>query len=133
MLYRMLADTVVLLHVAFALFVVLGGLAVLRWPPVAWVHLPAAAWGVAIEYGGWICPLTTLENALRARAGEAGYAGGFVEHYVIPVLYPAGLTPPRQVAFGTAALLVNVGLYGIIVWRLRRRDSASPSPSQEPT
>jgi hypothetical protein len=133
MLYRVLADAVVLLHAVFALFVVLGGLAVLRWPRVAWAHLPAAAWGVAIEYGGWICPLTVLENALRTRAGEAGYPGGFVDHYVMPVLYPAGLTPPRQMALGTVALLVNVVLYSIIVWRLRRPDSASPSPSKEPT
>src|SRR5207253_3989710 len=96
MLYRLLADCVVLLHVAFVVFVVLGGFLTWRWRGVVWAHVPCALWGIAIEYGGWVCPLTPLENALRARAGLEGYAGGFVEHYVIPVLYPAGLSRPRS-------------------------------------
>ena len=120
MSWRALADLVVLAHFAFVLFVVLGGLLVLRWPVLAWVHLPAAIWGVWIEFRGWICPLTPLENDLRRRAGLAGYQGGFVEHYVIPTLYPADLTPPKQLALGTLALLVNLVAYGVLVRRIVR-------------
>ena len=91
-LFQIGADAVVVLHVCFVLFVLLGGLLALRWPRLTWVHVPAALWGVVIELGGWICPLTPLENALRQRGGSAGYHGDFVEHYILPVLYPAGLT-----------------------------------------
>lgn len=122
MLYRGLADAVVMIHVLFVAFVVLGGFLVWRWRRVAWVHLPAALWGVAIEFGGWICPLTPLENALRARAGLAGYSGGFVEHHLIGWLYPAGLTLPTQVVLGALALLVNVAAYGFLLHRSRHRD-----------
>src|SRR5512144_911769 len=102
MLYQRLADLVVVIHFAFVLFVVLGAFLVLRWPRLAWVHLPAAVWGVLIEYAGWICPLTPLEHWLRRAAGESGYEGGFVEHYIIPVLYPLGLTRMTQWVLGTA-------------------------------
>jgi hypothetical protein len=122
MAYRVLADVTVVLHTLFAGFVVLGGLATLRWPRVAWAHVPAALWGIAIEFGGWTCPLTPLENALRLRAGEAGYTGGFVMHYVVPLLYPMGLTPPRQMVLGAAALIVNGLVYSVVVRRARRRD-----------
>jgi hypothetical protein len=115
MVYRALADAVVIVHSLFVAFVVLGGFLVWRWRRVAWVHLPAAAWGTAIEFGGWICPLTPLENALRVRAGLAGYSGGFVEHHVIAWLYPVGLTPPKQVLLGTLALLVNLAAYSLVV------------------
>lgn len=118
--YRVAADLVVLLHGAFVLFVVLGGLLALRWPRAALVHVPAATWGVWIEWSGRICPLTPLENRLRRLGGEAGYAGGFVEHYVLPALYPEGLTREVQVALGVLALAVNVGVY-VLVWRRRRR------------
>ena len=117
MLYRLLADCVVLLHVAFVVFVVLGGFLTWRWRGVVWAHVPCALWGIAIEYGGWVCPLTPLENALRARAGLEGYAGGFVEHYVIPVLYPAGLSRPGQATLGTLVLVVNLVAYGVLVRR----------------
>ena len=120
MLYRVLADAVVLAHTLFVAFVVLGGFLVWRWQWVAWAHLPAAVWGAAIEYGGWVCPLTPLENALRDRAGIAGYRGGFVEHYIIPLLYPAGLTPPKQAALGTFVLVVNLFAYGVVVRRMLR-------------
>src|SRR5256886_17461191 len=96
MVYRALADCVVLVHAAFVAFVMLGGFLAWRWRPVVWAHVPAALWGAAIEYAGWICPLTPLENALRARAGLEGYGGGFGEHSAIPLLYPAGLTRPAQ-------------------------------------
>ena len=92
MLYSILADTVLLFHLAFIVFVGVGGLVVLRWAKVAWIHLPIAAWGVWIELSGNICPLTPLENALRRMAGEQGYSGGFIEHYILPIIYPPGLT-----------------------------------------
>ena len=120
MLYRALADLVLLLHLAFVLFVVLGGLLVLRRPKLAWLHLPCAAWGVLIEFAGWICPLTPLEVSLRIRGGEAGYSAGFIAHYVTAVLYPAGLTRGVQVGLGAFALLLNLAVYSGIVARRRR-------------
>lgn len=121
MVARWLADALALLHFGFVVFVVAGGVLVLRWPRVAWAHLPAAAWGVAIELGGWICPLTPLENALRRSAGESGFTGGFVEHYLLPVLYPAGLTRTVQIGLGVGVLLLNLLVYGWWVWRRVRR------------
>jgi hypothetical protein len=121
MLSRWLADLVVVVHAAFVAFVVLGAVAVLRWPRLAWVHVPAAIWGVLIEFAGWTCPLTPLENALRSRAGEAGYAGGFVEHYIVATLYPGGLTRAIQYALGAAVLAINVGVYALVI--RRRRDT----------
>jgi hypothetical protein len=118
MAYRLLADATVALHFTFIVFVVLGGLLVLRKPYVAWLHLPAVAWVVWLELTGAICPLTPLENAFRARAGEAGYAGGFVDHYLMPVIYPAGLTPQIQTILGIAVLVLNVAVYAI-AWRRR--------------
>lgn len=120
--YRALADLVLVVHLAFVLFVVLGGLLVLKWTRVAWLHVPAAIWGVLVEYSGWICPLTPLESSLRVRGGEAGYSGGFIEHYIQPVLYPAGLTRSTQVVLGSLALILNLAAYGIVVSRTRRRE-----------
>jgi hypothetical protein len=119
----LLADLVVILHVAFVLFVVFGGLLVIRWPRVAWLHLPAAVWGTWIEFAGWICPLTPLENLLRARAGEAAYATSFVEQYVVPVLYPAALTWELQWALGTLVLTINILVYLVAArrWRSSKR------------
>ena len=111
--YRFLADAVLVLHLAFVLFVALGGLLVLRWRRAAWVHVPAAAWGALVMFTGWICPLTPLENGLRGMGGEAGYRGGFVEHYAVSVLYPSGLTRGIQVALGLGVILINVAVY----WR----------------
>jgi hypothetical protein len=118
--WELLADAVVLLHLAVVAFIVFGGLLALRWPRAAMVHLPFAAWGIAIELGQWVCPLTPLENRLRRLAGEAGYEGGFVEHYVLPVLYPAGLTPRVSLVLAALVLGVNAAIYGAVV-RLRRR------------
>lgn len=119
MIHRALADLVLGLHLVFVLFVVLGGLLVLEWPRFAWLHIPAAIWGVLIEFTGWICPLTPLENSLRARGGEAGYSGGFIEHYIQPLLYPAGLTRSTQVVLGSVVLLLNLTAYGIALSRMR--------------
>ena len=120
MVYRVLADAVVLLHATFVVFVVFGGFLTWRWRWVVWVHVPCALWGVAIEYGGWICPLTPLENTLRARAGLEGYRGGFIEHYIIPTLYPAGLTRPAQAVLGTLALVINLVAYGVLIRKVLR-------------
>ena len=118
--YRLAADLVVAAHLLFVVFVIGGGFLVWRWRNLAWAHAPAAVWGALIELAGWICPLTPLENALRQRAGDAGYAGGFVEHYVIPVVYPAGLTPTVQIVLGVGVIVVNVIAYGLLVARRRR-------------
>ena len=117
--YRLLADLLVLVHLGFVLFVVLGGLLVLRWPRLAWLHLPAAAWGAFIEAVGWICPLTPLENLLRRHAGDAGYAGGFIEHYIITLLYPPGLTRTVQFVLTAAVVAINLAVYAALLrkWR----------------
>jgi hypothetical protein len=120
MAYHILADLVVGVHTLFVAFVVVGGLLALRWPWVAVLHLPAAAWGALIEFQGWICPLTPLENSLRASAGQAGYRGGFIEHYLLPVLYPAGLTRGVQLALGSGVIVVNLVVYGFLMARWRR-------------
>jgi hypothetical protein len=117
--YRLLADLVLLVHAFFVAFVVLGGLAVLRWPRIAWVHLPVVAWGAGIEFMGAVCPLTPLENHWRRLAGEQGYGGGFVEHYLLAALYPDGLTRGVQVALGLVVLAVNAAIYGYI-WRRKK-------------
>ena len=119
-LYRLLANGVVILHALFIVFVVLGGLLAWRWPWVALAHIPCAVWGVLIEYRGWICPLTPLENHLRQKAGDAGYSGGFIEHYLVPAVYPAGLTPRHQMLLGTLVLAINLFAYGVLIRRLTR-------------
>jgi hypothetical protein len=123
--YRLLADATVAFHLAFILFVVLGGFLVLRRPLVAWLHLPAVVWVVWLELTGAICPLTPIENALRAQAGEAGYTGGFIDHYLIPVIYPAGLTPQIQWGLAIAVLAVNAIVY-MRAWRNARRKGRKP-------
>jgi len=120
MLSRWLADLTVLFHGAFVAFVVLGGFLAIRWRRLIWLHVPAAVWGVLIEFGGWICPLTPLENMLRHRAGDAGYSGGFVEHYVVRALYPTGLTQGVQWILGGFALAINVLAYSLVIRRGRR-------------
>ncbi|MGH7530264.1 MAG: DUF2784 domain-containing protein [Gemmatimonadales bacterium] len=120
MIYRLLASAVVAIHGLFIVFVVFGGFLTWRWRWVAIVHVPCAIWGVVIELYGWICPLTPLENALRAKAGEAGYSGGFIDHYIVPLIYPGALTPRIQVVLGMLVLLVNLLAYGVLGRRLLR-------------
>lgn len=124
MRYSLLADMVVLVHAAFVLFVVFGGVAVLRWPRLAWLHIPAALWGITIEFGGCICPLTDLENLLRNMEGGTGYEVSFIEHYLEPILYPLGLTRRTQLLFGLAALCINLAVYARLLFR--RRGLAPP-------
>jgi polyferredoxin len=119
--YRLLADLLVGLHFLFIVFVVAGGFLAWRWRRAAWVHLPVAAWGALIEFAGWVCPLTPLENQFRRAAGESGYAGGFIEHYLIPVIYPGGLTRGIQIGLGIAVIAVNLAAYGGLLRRSRRR------------
>ena len=118
--YSLLADAVLLAHAAFVAFVVLGGLLVLRWPRLAWIHVPVVAWGAGIEFAGGICPLTPLENHLRALAHEQGYAGGFVEHYVFGLLYPEGLTREVQIVLGLGVLALNGAVYAWLWYRRRQ-------------
>lgn len=124
MIYRVLADVVVLLHFSFVLFVVLGGFLLRRWPRLVYLHVPIAVWGVLIEFAGWICPLTPLENHLRRLGGEAGYEGGFIDHYIIPVLYPGGLTRTLQYLLGIFALLINIVAY-LLYFRRRRAEKST--------
>lgn len=121
MIARLAADLVLVLHAGFVLFVVLGGLVVLRWPRAAWIHLPAAIWGAVVEFCGWVCPLTPLEKWLRRAAGQAGYEGGFIEHYVTAWLYPEGLARWHQVVLGLLVVLVNLGFYWLAATRWRRK------------
>ncbi len=123
MLYRIAADLVVLTHFMFVLFVVFGALLALRWPRVILLHLPAAVWGALIEYQGWICPLTPWENRLRSLGGQAGYDGGFIEHYLLPLLYPAGLTRTVQLTLAAAVVAVNGLLYALVWFKWRRTRS----------
>ena len=121
MIYRWLADGVVLFHGAFVAFVMLGAFLALRWRWLLWLHVPAAIWGVLIEYGGWICPLTPLENNLRARAGQSGYSGDFIEHYLLRALYPHGLTTATRWILGSIALGVNFVAYALLIRQARRK------------
>ena len=125
MLYALLAGLTVTVHAAFVVFVALGGVLVLRRPQAALVHVPAVLWGAFIEFSGRICPLTPLENRFRALAGESGYPEGFLEHYVLGLLYPPGLTTKTQYVLGAAVLVVNAAVY-LLLWRRMRRRRGSP-------
>ena len=115
------ADALVVVHLAFVAFVVAGGFLAVRWPRIAWLHVPAALWGAWAELTATVCPLTPLENGLRRRAGEAGYEGGFIEHYLIPILYPAGLTPAHQRWIGAFVVAVGVAAYALAIRSAIRR------------
>jgi hypothetical protein len=117
--YSLLADLTVLVHLLFVLFVVFGGIAVLRRPWLAWVHLPAAIWGATVELMGWVCPLTPLEGHFRRLGGESGYGGGFIQHYLEPLLYPLGLTAERQVLLGLGVVGITAVVYARF-WQQRR-------------
>lgn len=124
MTYRVLADAVLVLHFAFIAFAVLGGVAVLRWPRVAWLHLPAVLWAAGISFAGWTCPLTPLENRLRRLGGEAGFDGGFIEHYLTSAIYPEGLTRGVQVALGAFVIGLNLAVY---LHLLRKKKGERPN------
>lgn len=117
--YGNLATLVVLGHFAFILFVMFGGLLVLRWPRVVWLHVPCFLWGGWIEVSGGICPLTPLENDLRRAAGESPYAGSFIDNYIVGIIYPQGLTRPVQLALAVGLVLLNAGIYSLVIRRRR--------------
>lgn len=123
--YRALADLVVGVHLAFVLFVALGGFLTLRWPRGAWLHAPAFLWGALISFAGWVCPLTPLENGLRHKDGAMGYSSTFIEHYILPVLYPAELTRALQIKIGWLVLIGNFVIYAV-AWRRARRKASKP-------
>ncbi|GJL55046.1 MAG: hypothetical protein NPIRA02_21780 [Nitrospirales bacterium] len=117
MWFQGFADLVLVVHLGFILFVLLGGLLCLRWRWMPWFHLPAVLWAVALGFGGWICPLTPLENSLRRASSESGYSGGFIEHYLVPIIYPAGLTSSIQWYLGFFVILLNLSLYSFVYSR----------------
>ena len=119
MTYRLAADLILILHLAFVLFVVLGGLLLLRWPKLVWLHLAAVTWGALMEFIGFVCPLTPLEVDLRRLGGEAGYEGDFIQHYITASLYPSGLTRKMQIGLGISVLVLNMLIYGY--WIAHRR------------
>lgn len=125
MIAELIANGLVLLHFAFILFVAVGAFLVLRWPSLAYAHVPCLIWGIAIELGGFICPLTPLEVELRLAAGRDGYSGGFIDHYIMPLVYPPGLTRAMQILLGLALLAVNGLIYGYLI--VRRRHVAHPA------
>ncbi|MDH3902059.1 MAG: DUF2784 domain-containing protein [Xanthomonadales bacterium] len=117
--YALLADLTLILHATFILFVVFGGVLIFWRRGLVWLHIPSALWGALIEFQGWICPLTYLENDLRAMAGSHGYTGGFIDHYLVPLVYPSGLTSDLQFLLGLAVLVINAIIY-TLVWRKLR-------------
>lgn len=121
MLYRLLADLVLVVHLLFIAFVVAGGFAAIRWPRLAWAHVPCFVWGALIEFAGWICPLTPLEVRLRIASGQAGYSGGFIERYLLPIIYPGALNREIQIWLGLSVLALNAAAYAWLLRRLRRR------------
>ena len=133
MWYRVAADAVVVVHLLFIGFVVFGSFLTWRWPKVAWVHIPVAVYGVLVEFIGFTCPLTPLENYLRHRAGETGYHGGFIAHYLVRVIYPPGLTRGMQAGLGVLVLLIMVGGYwGAVLHRRTASARSAARPAQEP-
>lgn len=118
---RLLADLLVFVHLLFIVFAIFGGAFALRWPKAAWVHLPVLTWAVWIEVTGGICPLTPLENRLRAAGGEAGYVGSFVDHYLMPIIYPADLTRDWQWALAAALVAINAVIYDAVLRRASQR------------
>ena len=127
MLYGLLADFVLLIHLSFVLFVVGGGLLALKWPRIGWLHVPAAVWGAIIEFTGWICPLTPLENRFLMQSGRSAYEGDFIGRHVLSILYPTALTRQTQIALGLLVILINAGAYGWLLIRTRRIQSRQVS------
>ena len=123
MWYRILADAVVVVHLVFIIFVLLGGVFVVKWRSLVFVHIPAVLWGAWVEFQGWICPLTPLENWFRQKAGLGGYQNGFIDQYLVPLIYPAGLNREWQMIFGALVIILNVTIYA---WVWRRGRFANP-------
>ena len=129
MVYQALSNIVLLSHLAFVLFVVLGGFLVLKWKSLAWLHVPAFLWGALIELAGWVCPLTPLENWLREKGSELVYRTDFIEHYILSLLYPTTLKRSSQIFLGLFVFSFNLGLYGWILWRTAQKKARENSSS----
>ena len=125
MIEKLIADILVLFHIGFILFVIFGGFLVVRWRLFIWLHLPCAIWGALIEFAGWICPLTPLENRLRNSAGSSGYSGGFIENYIIPLIYPTELTREIQYALGFGVIAINLCAYGLVLFYKTKKQRTS--------
>ena len=123
MIYSLLADMVLLMHFLFIIFVIFGGLLTIKWKRAVWFHLPLLMWGVLIEYVGWICPLTPLENYLRTQGGGSGYDSSFIEYYLLPVIYPGNLTREIQLLLGTLLIFINIVVY-LFVWLKWKKKTA---------
>jgi hypothetical protein len=119
-MYPLLADLVLIVHLAFVVFVLWGGLLVLKWRWIAWLHLPAAVWGAVVEFTGWICPLTPLENWLREQGGEVSYRSDFIAEHLLPLLYPEELTRDLQLLLGTGVVVLNAAVYWGL-WQMQMR------------
>ncbi len=119
--YKLFADLTALVHLLFVIFVIIGGLFVFKWKRIAWIHLPAAVWGALIEFAGWYCPLTNLEIFFLEKAEIAGYKHGFVEHYILPVIYPAALTRELQIILGLFVVSVNIIIYMLVIYQRGRK------------
>lgn len=131
MFANLAADAVVLVHSSFILFVVIGGFLVLKWRWIAWFHIPGVIWGALIEFFGWICPLTPLENRLRAMAFSSDYTEGFIDHYIMPIVYPEGLTRGMQLALCIAVIMINLCVYGLVLFRQSGRSRKEESFSDD--
>ena len=127
MIYSFLADLLVVFHLVFIIYVMAGALLLFKRPKTLWLHLPACFWGMTVEFTGWICPLTPWEIQLRRLAGEEGYTGSFIAHYLIPIIYPSGLTPEVQMLLGGTVLIVNLRLYTLILIKKRKRKTPDNS------
>ena len=127
MIYSFLADLLVVFHLVFILYVIAGALLIFKWPKTLWLHLPSCFWGMTVEFTGWICPLTPWEIQLRRLAGEEGYTGSFIEQYLIPIIYPIGLTREVQMVLGGTVLIVNLSLYTLILIKRRKRKTLENS------
>ena len=123
MIYSFLADLLVVFHLVFILYVIAGAMLIFKWPKMLWIHLPSCFWGMTVEFTGWICPLTPWEIQLRRLAGEEGYTRSFIEHYLIPIIYPSGLTREIQMLLGGIVLIINLSLYTLILIIRRKKDS----------
>ena len=127
MIYSFLADLLVVFHMVFILYVMAGALLIFKWPKTLWLHLPSCFWGMTVEFTGWICPLTPWEIQLRILAGEEGYTGSFIKQYLIPIIYPSGLTREVQMVLGGTILIVNLSLYTLILMKRRKRKTPENS------
>jgi len=120
MIYSIAADALLIIHLAFILFVLVGGLLILKWRWIVTLHLPAVCWGVLVEFNHWICPLTPWENALRRSAGETSYETGFIEHYLSPIIYPAQLTDQLQLILGGIVIVINMAIYSWLIVKINK-------------